>query len=145
MRSFAPVLAAVLFLLAGPLSTAAEEQSARIEPTENQLLRITDRGVVPKSISLSRPGSLAFFFNDTSSSELSLEVDFGDRKAYCSTGRMKLGEDGIIRSKQPFGPRSFVTVCFPEKGEYVVRAFGWKGRKFPLITKVRVTDESGSG
>lgn len=110
----------------------------KIEPTVNKIVKITDSGITPKTISIGKRGSLLFFYNETRNSLVNVEVDYGDRKVFCSTGKMMMGKDGVVRSKEPFSPRSFATVCFPDAGSYKLTAYGVAGFPSGLSSTIEV-------
>ncbi|MCB0321494.1 MAG: hypothetical protein KDD60_11260, partial [Bdellovibrionales bacterium] len=62
---------------------------------------------------------------------LSIEIDYGAKRTFCSTGKTKLERDGVLRSLEPFSPRGFISVCFPEPGEYPLRVYGIHGNSVP--------------
>jgi hypothetical protein len=128
-------LGGALVLTASPARAASGTDH---EPFINKMLSVTDRGSDPGSIELERRGSLVFFRNGTSDSLVRVEVDYGARRAYCSTGRMAMGEDGTVRSRVPLQPGGFATVCFPDPGTYPVRFFGVRGKKGPVMAQVVV-------
>jgi hypothetical protein len=83
-------------------------------------MSIDSSGVIPQTLELSTIGSSVFFLNSTNNSQIDLKIEFGKKKAHCATGGMKMGEDGVFRSDSPIEPSKFVTVCFPNKGNYPV-------------------------
>ncbi|MCB0324204.1 MAG: hypothetical protein KDD69_11555 [Bdellovibrionales bacterium] len=101
---------------AGGASTV--DASSGVVRAKNQILRITPAGLEPPVIELERMGSSVFFFNDTDSEAIALEIDYGRKPGYCASGAMAMGEDGVFRSKEPVAAQQFVAVCFPTPGAY---------------------------
>ena len=99
-----------------------------IEPSSNQIIKLTDQGLNPQTLRLKRAGGSVFFLNHTSQSLLGLEIDYGKKLSYCASGKMMMGEDGKFRSLAPFAPRGFVSVCFPHAGKYPVKVYGMAGQ-----------------
>lgn len=123
---FASVIAMALALPARALEPEAPPEDSTIndEVVTNKLLKLTDEGLEPEVLELERHGASVFFFNDTSNSLVNLEIDYGNRLSFCATGKMRMGKDGVFRSAEPFAPKAFVAVCFPEPGEYPVTVHG---------------------
>ena len=110
-------------LLISPLVCITPLQAADHPQQEfvNKILTITDQGPSAEVTKLERPGSLVFFYNGSKQSTISVEVDYGNRRAFCSTGTMTMGEDGVVRSQKPIAPGTFAAMCFPDIGSYDVR------------------------
>lgn len=87
-------------------------------PADNKVLRIGDHAPLPKSLVLTKPGSSLFVFNDTAEKDLNLEIEFGQKPGFCATGAMKMGADGVFRTRKPVQPGHFVVVCFAHAGRY---------------------------
>jgi hypothetical protein len=73
---------------------------------------------------MKRDDSIAFFLNDSTDSLATLEVKFGARAAHCASANMKIGDDGVIRSVRPIGPKDFASTCFHDQGTYEYTVFG---------------------
>ncbi|MCB0360736.1 MAG: hypothetical protein KDD44_13905 [Bdellovibrionales bacterium] len=117
---------------------AVGNDSNEITPNKNQILRLTESGPRPQLLTITERGSSVFFYNDTADSLLTVGIDFAGRKTYCSTGKMLMGEDGVVRSIEPFSPRGFASVCFPEPGDYQVTVYGLKANPKGLQSTIHV-------
>jgi hypothetical protein len=94
------------------------------ENLQNQILEVTDNGISSSEIHLMKLGSLIFFRNSTSNELLNLEIDYGQNRAYCSTGKMVLEQNGVVHSSKALQPGNFATICFSDRGKYPVRFIG---------------------
>jgi len=90
-------------------------------------MKITPAGFEPAQLSFSQLDSSVFFVNSTLDSLLSLEVDFGPKRAHCASENIEF-EGGVMRSKVPLAPQDFAIICFPERGTYEVVARGITGK-----------------
>src|SRR5262245_24154190 len=98
-----------------PLESIADTKSkpqapnsvVNIPESRNRIIRLTDHGLEPASISMKKEDSIVFFVNDTTESLTTLEIDFGDKPTHCGSANLKIGEDGKVRSIRPFGPNDF--------------------------------------
>lgn len=122
-------LALCLALAAG--QAAAQEQSSDpmvklIPESQNQIVKLTDQGVTPQVLKMDKADSSVFFLNDSSDSLVTLALDYGGKQTHCASSNLQVGDDGIVRSKRPFGPKDFASVCFPDRGTYELKVFGLK-------------------
>ncbi|MFM1847473.1 MAG: hypothetical protein RL417_947 [Pseudomonadota bacterium] len=128
LGSLAVVLVSLLLpatLLASPAPVS--EGNFRIAPDSgNQIVKFTDTGIEPPILRANRADSIVFFLNSTTDSLTTIEIDYGEKRMHCASSALELGDDGKIRSVRPFGPRTFTSACFPDRGEYKVRVFGLK-------------------
>ena len=130
MRKLKPTFLTLVVALILPSVGAAEGQpheSGGVEEASKEMMKITEHGFEPAQISFSQLDSSVFFVNSTNESLLSLQVDFGDRRAHCASENI-IFEGGVMRSKVPLAPQDFALVCFPEKGSYEVIARGVAGK-----------------
>ncbi len=111
-----------LAITLAPLSFVYAESTPR-----NQVLKFTDTGISPTTLRMEQTDSIVFFLNSTSESLVTFELKYGSRKTHCASSALTIGEDGVVRSAFPIGPRDFATVCFPEKGTYPITVYGLKG------------------
>ena len=114
----------ILNLLIASTAYSVEREPKEIPDSMNQILEVSDRGISPSILNLERAGSSVFFLNNTSSNNLNIEIDYGKKPAFCATGSMEMGKDGVFRSRKPFTPKNFVVVCFPNSGKYPVKVVG---------------------
>ncbi len=107
-------------------TSAAEKQSTDIPIQENKIIKLTDRGIVPSSLTMKVEDSIIFLLNDTTDSLATLAIDFGEKKTHCASSNLTIVRNGVIQSARPFGPRDFATTCFHEKGTYPYTIYGLK-------------------
>ncbi len=122
----------VMFLLFSPTAFAHEEDVK----AEKEVMKITEKGMIPSSLSLKTLDASVFFVNATSDALITLETDFGKRRVHCASSNMKYESSGRMRSTKPIGPKDFAIMCFPERGEYVVTAYGVRSDRKPVVGKV---------
>jgi len=134
LRFLIPLASLSLLTLASPAlgeSAPTPEQSdskIRSAPdSRNQIVTFSDEGIDPLTLHTTKSDSIVFFLNSTTDSLTTIEIDYGDRRMHCASSALKLGEDGKIRSVKPFGPRTFTSACFPDRGSYKVTVYGLKG------------------
>jgi len=109
-----------------------------IPDSNNRIIRLTDHGLVPPSITMKKEDSIVFFVNDSSESLTTLEINFGDKPIHCGSANLRTGDDGKVRSVRPFGPNDFSSTCFHSEGNYPVRIFGLKNNPQGVETVIRV-------
>lgn len=95
-----------------------------LEPAAKEIMKITDSGLSPRVLHLNKRDSSVFFYNATQDSLTTLAVVFGTKRMHCSSANLKMGEDGVLRSTAPFGPRDFSITCFPDRGTYALKVYG---------------------
>jgi hypothetical protein len=101
------------------------EKNVRIAPdSRNQIVTLTDQGLDPLTLRTNKSDSIIFFLNSTTDSLTTIEIDYGEKRMHCASGSLKLDNDGKIRSTRPFGPRTFTSACFPDRGTYTVTVHG---------------------
>lgn len=138
-RSGHLIVALCLTLLSLPGHVIGEEKTTSEMPrVQNKMIKITDRGLVPAALEMSVHDSIVFFYNDTSESLATLEVDFADKKTHCSSSKMVLQEAGKIRSSEPFGPKEFTTTCFHDPGDYPFTVYGVPGHPKGVTSRILV-------
>jgi hypothetical protein len=132
-------IALLLTMLALPLPlTAAPNQSVTtMPPAQKEIIKLTEQGIKPQSFALSKKDSSIFFLNTTESSLATIAVDFGKHRAHCASPNLALGEDGVLRSSKPIGPKDFAIACFPDTGVYqvVVKGIGSKDLTGQIIVE----------
>jgi hypothetical protein len=97
-----------------PLSTRNEVPAK----SKKSILSIKDDGLSNKALKLNEKDGSVFFFNDSSSDELTLSIAWGNRAAHCASDNLKLEKDGSLHTVRPMKKKDFSVVCFPESGEY---------------------------
>jgi hypothetical protein len=108
-------------------SIAGEPTSPTIPESQNQIVKLSDRGIEPSVLHMKKEDSIAFFLNDSTDSLVTLAINFGKLPAHCSSSNMKIGDDGMIRSTRPVGPKDFASTCFHDRGTYNYTVYGLKG------------------
>lgn len=119
------ILASLLFLLSQ--TTRADDKPLSLPESQNQVIKITDRGLEPRSLEMKKEDRIAFFLNDSTDSLVTLELDFGSHASHCATENLKINENGMVRSIKPIAPKDFATTCFHDSGSYSFTVFGVKG------------------
>ena len=130
--------------LFSPFNLKAEDKKQNKQPSNsvneitesrNQIIKFTDRGIVPSELKIKKEDSIVFFLNDTSSSLTSLVVDFGSKVTHCGGAKM---QNGKVSTARPFGPNDFASTCFHESGVYPFKVFGIKSNPRGLESKIYV-------
>lgn len=111
---------------------------AEVPETNNYVLSVTDGGISPKSISLSKDDSILLFLNKTKESLITIEIDFGSNEIHCSSGNLKKGDDGKLRSARPIAPKDFASTCFHAEGKYPATVYGLASYPAGLKTTINV-------
>lgn len=134
MRFLFSYLAILLFV---PLMSFAAD-APQVTESRNKIIKLTDHGLEPKQLEMKPEDMVLFFLNDSTESLVTVEVDYGKKTMHCSGGNLKAGEDGVIRSVRPFGPKDFATVCFHDPGNYKIKVFGLKNNPKGIESTVLV-------
>jgi hypothetical protein len=113
----------VLFLLL-PSWSLSEEKGLPVQVSQNQLIRLSENGIEPKELRMSLEDSILFLLNDSRNSLATVEVQFGGKTTHCASTNLAVTKDQLLRSKRPFGPHDFASLCFHERGIYPFRVFG---------------------
>lgn len=127
---------AILALLLGVSPSLA--QVGTIPDSKNQIVKLTDKGIDPPILRMEGEDQSVFFLNDSTDSLVTLSVYYGGKKSHCASSNLEMHDDGTVRSKRPFGPRDFASVCLPDKGAYELRVFGLKPNPEGLTSKIIV-------
>jgi hypothetical protein len=143
-RSILRLLSLALFIFPLQCFSASEPVKAGemlpVAPAIKEIVKMTENGFEPSSITLRKLDSSVFFLNSTRDSLVTIQVPFGERKSHCASPNLDIGKDGVIRSKKPIGPRDFALICFPEPGTYKVMAQGVRGGTKEIVGTVNVQD-----
>jgi len=102
----------------------ADEVPLSLPESQNQVIKITDRGLEPRSLEMKKEDRIAFFLNDSTDSLVTLELDFGPHASHCATENLKIHDNGVVRSIKPIAPKDFATTCFHDAGSYSFTVFG---------------------
>ena len=136
----------VLVFIAWPVFLCAEvapeavSKILPVAPAVKEIVKLTEGGFLPATLSLRKLDGSVFFLNATPDSLLTLQVDFRGHKTHCASPNLKIGEDGVIRSVKPIGPKDFALMCFPEIGTYKVTVEGVRGMASPVSGTIAVTE-----
>ena len=109
-----------------------------IPDSQGVLIKITDQGAAPNIVELDRLDAQVFLFNDTTNSNIKIDIDFKGKRTHCSSPNMRLNEQGHMISTESLEPKDFAAMCFPESGEYPVKISGLKGKKVNTESKIVV-------
>ena len=95
------------------------------------IVSIRDEGLSNHALNLGEKEGSVFFFNDSSSENITLSIAWGNRAAHCASENLKLDQDGSLHTIRPMKRKDFSVVCFPESGEYnyVVKGLPSASRK----------------
>jgi hypothetical protein len=129
----------LIALVSLPLMAWAESEQAPIPDSQSQIMKFSDKGISPEVLHMKKEDSILFFLNQTKDSLTTLELDYGNHHTHCSSTNLKIGDDGVVRSVRPFGPRDFASVCFHDKGTYKLKVYGLN--KNPLGSTATVVVE----
>ena len=124
---FLPSLLLCGVLLYMPTSGASEGEipnPEQLPESQNQIINISDEGLRPAQLTMKKEDSIAFFLNDSNDALVTLAINFGALATHCSSGNLKIGDDGVIRSTKPVAPKDFASTCFHERGTYEYTVFG---------------------
>ncbi len=127
------IYSSVIYCALASYQTAVADQGdpgsvEELPPSRNQIMKFTNAGIEPRVVRIKATDSILFFLNDSSDALVTLEVGFGDKSTHCSSSNMKIEKAGMVRSKEPFPPKGFATVCFHDSGTYPVKVYGLKGK-----------------
>ena len=128
---FLPSILLCLVLLYLPNPVSSEIAPDTLPPASNiqgQMIVITDSGLEPRDITISREERVAFFVNNSKESLITIEVDFGKNTTHCASKNLEITEDGKVRSIKPVAPKDFATTCFHESGRYPFTVNGIQGQ-----------------
>lgn len=95
-----------------------------IPDARKEILTLGEAGIQPQPLTIDKLDASVFFLNTTREKKLSLEIDFGKNRVHCLSPNLELGSDGVMRTRQPIGPKDFAIMCFPETGVYPFRVSG---------------------
>lgn len=105
----------------------AAEVSTTIPQAQNQMIKITDKGIEPATIEMRKEDRVVFFFNDSKESLVTLDLSFGAHATHCASENLRIAKDGAVRSIKPIAPKDFATTCFHDPGSYPFTVSGVKG------------------
>jgi hypothetical protein len=132
MRSllFVPSCLLCLVLLFPPSFGISEGVPDELPPAtelQGQMVAITDTGLEPSTLSMSREERVAFFVNNSTDSLITLQVDFGSNTTHCASKNLEIRDNGTVVSSKPISPKDFATTCFHEAGKYPFTVRGVTG------------------
>jgi hypothetical protein len=119
------------FLIFGICLSIPSAQASDIDPAATaikEIVRISNSGVTPKNSTLDKLDSSLFFYNDISNEPVHLSIDFGATRIHCHSSNLTVNENGMMETKSPIIPGSFVIACFPEADTYAYTVSSEKGR-----------------
>lgn len=123
------ILAAVLCVLPTYDASQAEPVHSSMPPeSTGHIITITDQGASPLTMRMSKDDKMAFFLNDTSDSLITISVEYHEHATHCSSGNLKINENGNIRSTEPIAPKDFASSCFHDRGTYSFTVMGLKNQ-----------------
>lgn len=133
MRSqlFLPSITLAVVLCFLPTYDASEAEPSRetIAPeSKNHIITITESGLAPSTLRMGKDDKLAFFLNDSSDSLITIALNYNEHATHCSSGNLKIQDNGTIRSTEPIAPKDFAGSCFHDVGTYPFTVMGLKSR-----------------
>jgi len=120
---------------------SADEQlpSFTLPESQNQIIKISDVGLLPKTLEMKKEDGIVFFLNDSTDALITIDLDFGKSATHCSSENLEIGEDGVIRSVRPIAQKDFASACFHDAGTYPFTIYGLKqaplGLKGAILVK----------
>lgn len=124
------IVASALVCIAPKAFSEEPVQSGALRTTfpasNNQIIKLTDSGIVPQKLTMRVDDSIVFLLNDSADSLTTLEIDFGGKQMHCNGSNVRAQDDGKVRSVRPFGPRDFASTCFHDRGTYSFTVYGLK-------------------
>lgn len=130
------VLQALIVCLGLPLNQA--HASSEIPETQHRMVLIGDAAIQPRHVTLPKDSAVLFVVNRSVNSLPNVRFDFGKHPTHCASQGLVRESDGTVRTNSPLGFRDFVSVCFPEAGEYTLHIDGLLGEKGPVPIAVTV-------
>ena len=119
---FLVVSSLALLLSAAPIRLGYCETE---RPLNQPLIRVTDTAIIPQNLSTRMDAGLVFILNDTSDSDISIEIEYGKHTRHClgKTMESRKSKTGtaVIGSKRPLAPKDFESICFHNVGNYPLR------------------------
>ena len=112
---------------------------------EDLVIEISDSGPMPKNLEMKIRQGILFFYNATTDSDLSLEIDFGKNAMVCyssATPNLQFQGEGKLTSTRPIKPGNFASTCFPTFGTYPYRVSGIKGSSPSVTGQITVSPRS---
>jgi hypothetical protein len=119
-----------------------KEIEKSIPDAQKEIVSIGMKGISPRSLTISKLDASVFFLNKTKSDRFSLEIDFGKNRVHCSSPNLELGDDGVMRTKEPLRPKDFAIMCFPQAGSYSVLVTGLEKPNEQLRGEIVIVDPS---
>jgi hypothetical protein len=133
------LLCVVLSYLPTHGTVEAEDSRSPVLPGQAQMISITDAGIEPLHLTLKKEDGLALFLNDSKDSLITLDLAYEKHATHCASANLTIGDDGVIRSKEPIPPKDFASTCFHDPGSYAFTIYGLKGS--PAGVKGSITVE----
>ena len=121
------LLCVVLSYLPTYGTVEAEDSGNALIPGQAQMITISDGGIEPLNLILKKEDALALFLNDSKDSLITLDLAYQKHATHCASSNLTIGDNGLIRSKEPIPPKDFASACFNEPGSYPFTIYGLKG------------------
>lgn len=120
------VLACVLCFLPTYDASQAEPSSDLPPESKSHVIVVDDNGLNPSTLRMSKDDKVAFFLNDSSESLITVTLNYNEHATHCSSGNLKILDNGTIRSTEPIAPKDFAGSCFHDSGSYPFTVMGLK-------------------
>lgn len=105
---------------------------------EKEIIRVTDKGIIPAVLELRKRDSSVFIYNDTDNEYLGVQIEFGKNRLHCHDKRLQLDATGMLRTTDPIPPHSFVVACFPDTATYPITVWSSGNRGQTLRGEIHV-------
>ena len=82
---------------------SADEQlpSFTLPESQNQIIKISDVGLLPKTLEMKKEDGIVFFLNDSTDALITIDLDFGKSATHCAS------ENGTSHRSEGFCKRMF--------------------------------------
>ena len=125
------------------VSSAFGLDESTIPDTPREIVKLTDTGIVPATLTILKRNSSVFLLNGSEDSLVTVEIKFGKKRFHCWSENMQVEKDGTMHSKRPIGPKDFALLCFPEEGTYEYTVRGLKVNPDGVKGKIVITHTVG--
>lgn len=127
MRLYSTLILVSASLSLLPQTAYADTPGLTPAESQNQVIKVTDKGLEPSVLEMKKEDRIAFILNDSRESLITLSLDFGKHASHCASENLKIQDDGTIQSVKPIVPKDFATTCFHDPGTYPFTVYGIPG------------------
>ena len=139
--SLSPIVGSSESFVTNPMERNEEFGEVYVLPnSKNRIIELNDKGVSPAQLHLKKKEGVVFFLNNSTDDLATIEIDLSGNSVHCSSSNLEVTKSGKLRSVQPFGPKNFATLCFPQKGAYALKVYGLKPNPDGIAAQIVVED-----